>query len=117
MDMHGHQSKDSLTKFASNLHQHKRFDWAVRNFKSVVMQLVQDFPVSSVCEIGGGRSPTLQPDDARRLNIDIMINDILSEELKLLPGEFKTSCFDVSNRNLPESQIEKYDLVFSCYAS
>ena len=67
----------------------------------------------SVLEIGGGRSPTLNPEEVRAGSIEYTVNDIDPSELDLVDPAYATLCLDMS-ASLPAAvSHRRFDLIFS----
>jgi SAM-dependent methyltransferase len=67
----------------------------------------------SVLEIGGGRSPTLNPEAVRAGGIEYTVNDIDPSELALVDPAYATLCFDMSASLPAEVSRRRFDLIFS----
>jgi SAM-dependent methyltransferase len=103
----------SLTVATNELIQDNGYDWAWTHFKETLVALAQRFGVTSVLEIGGGRSPTLTSGEARSLRLDLSINDISPAELERCADDFAPDhrlLFDISGEALPAAT---FDMVFS----
>lgn len=88
--------------------------WAWDNYESTILGLTQQFGLRRVCEIGGGRDPLFTAEQAKRRNIDLIVNDIDAGELALTPAGLKTARFDIAG-DLSEPDIARggYDLMVS----
>lgn len=81
--------------------------------KSILHELANTAPGTlRVLEVGGGRTPLLDPDECAELDLEYWVNDISQEELDHVEGTYKTVRFDIAG---PEADLpdEQYDLVFS----
>lgn len=69
---------------------------------------------ATVLEVGGGRHPFFSPDEAARLGMRLVVNDIDVDELGYAPGDFERTVFDIA-KEIHRSDVEFgcFDLVFS----
>ncbi len=81
--------------------------------KAIIRELVREREgTTRVLEVGGGRTPLLDPDECASLDLEYWVNDISQDELDLVAGTYKTARFDIAGPTeaLPNDQ---FDLVFS----
>jgi SAM-dependent methyltransferase len=62
----------------------------------VVSELCSKLPARRIVEIGGGRDPLFNRSEIESLGVDMTVNDILADELAVLPAGYRTACFDVA---------------------
>jgi SAM-dependent methyltransferase len=67
----------------------------------------------SILEVGGGRSPTLDPEEVLARGIEYAVNDIHPSELALVDPAYDTLCFDMSASLPPQVSDHRFDLIFS----
>jgi len=67
--------------------------WCWENYKPTVLELSRVRGLTRHLEIGAGRDPLFQPDEAAQLGLDITLNDISAHELSLAPSGYgKVQC-------------------------
>jgi len=84
------------------------------NFDTLILSLCDRFELTSVLEVGGGRSPRFATDLFESANRRYSINDISQFELDRAPAVIPHShrlCFDIAG-DLP-AELPSFDLVFS----
>jgi hypothetical protein len=81
------------------------------DFTPRVLELIADNGFRRVCDIGGGRSPTLSPADVKRLGLDYIVMDVSRDELDLAPRDFEKVVADVCT--VDESTLANVDFAFS----
>jgi SAM-dependent methyltransferase len=88
--------------------------WAWDNYERLVVELSQRMGLREVCEIGGGRDPMFNAEEARARGIDLVVNDIDANELALTPAGLRTTRFDVAGdlRELDGAE-NLYDMMIS----
>lgn len=82
---------------------------AWQKYKGVVEEVCALPWVSTVLEIGGGRSPLLSIGEIKQLNLNYAVNDISERELGKCPDYMDTLCFDIAG-DVPTKQ---FDFIFS----
>lgn len=89
-----------------------RSTFAHSHFKKHCIELIAQCDYRSVCEVGGGRTPLLTPQDARKLGIEYTVLDASAEELAHAPPEFGQIHGDICS--LDETALRpRFDFVFS----
>jgi SAM-dependent methyltransferase len=85
------------------------------NFIPMVQGLIRESGFRSVMEVGGGRFPSFEQDEAVALGVDYTVNDISQRELSLAPDWVRTACFDIQTNdpNALAGHEGAYDLVYS----
>lgn len=106
------QKEQPLAGALARLEPHWYHQWAWDNYKRTVIEVAQEYGLTRLCEIGGGRDPLLRPDEARRLGFDIVVNDIDQHELDWTPTGFDTACFDIAG-DVSRFPKNSYDMMFS----
>jgi SAM-dependent methyltransferase len=92
--------------------------WAWENFKPAILAYARAARMAygrpaRLLEIGGGRAPLFEPQEARAEGLEITVNDIDAGELARAPAEFARAQFDVAGDAARLGALERYDLVFS----
>ncbi|MCA0424626.1 MAG: methyltransferase domain-containing protein [Proteobacteria bacterium] len=89
-------------------------DWAWDNYDKIIPALSRHFGLKRLCEIGGGRDPLFQRQEANALGLHYTINDIDPVELAHAPEGYDKACFDIAGDlwALP-GQPGPYDLMVS----
>lgn len=79
----------------------------------IITDLVGSRAGLRVLEIGGGRTPLLDPEQCAALDVDYWVNDISPDELRLVEHQYRTACFDIagSTEQLPDDV--EFDVIFS----
>jgi SAM-dependent methyltransferase len=89
-------------------------EWAWANYKRVVSGLCDRFSSRRLIEIGGGRDPLFSPEEISALGVEMTVNDIAPGEIAVLPGGYKTACFDIAGDISMSTDLrESFDLAFS----
>jgi len=98
-----------------------RESWAWDNYKPTLLGFVESLRQLGRCggdgsvrllEIGGGRGPQFNPDEAKRLGVALTVNDIDARELSLAPPGFGAACFNIADEVDP-ALFGQFDFVFS----
>jgi SAM-dependent methyltransferase len=90
---------------------HQFLGWAAA--PGYMQTIIDRESARSILEVGGGRTPTLAPDEVRANGIQYTVNDIEAEELALLGSGYETLCVDMAAPLPPEVSGKRYDLIFS----
>jgi SAM-dependent methyltransferase len=84
---------------------------AMRGYDDTLRSVVSRYPQADILELGGGRWPSFRLSELPKNLRSYTVNDVSSEELSLVPDDYRTACFDVSG---DASAFEgRYDVVFS----
>lgn len=84
----------------------------IREHKQRVRQLIVDYGLTAICEIGGGRTPLFSVDEVAELGVDYTVLDISDEELALAPPGYRTICADICDGDMA-GEGARFDLMFS----
>lgn len=76
-----------------------------------LLELIAENGFRRVCDIGGGRSPMLSPEDVRHRGLEYIVMDVSRDELDLAPPEFEKVVADVCS--VDESTVADVDFAFS----
>jgi len=87
------------------------FAYGVNHHKERCRQLIRSNGFTTVCEIGGGRSPLFSRDEALAMGLDYTILDISATELGAAPDHVKKVQADIGALDLQTSG--RYDFMFS----
>src|SRR5437879_10998204 len=87
------------------------FAYGVNHHKDPCRQLIAANGFTTVCEIGGGRSPLFSRDEALAMGLDYTILDISDSELRAAPDHVKKIQADIGARDL--QRCGPYDFMFS----
>src|SRR5438132_629630 len=87
------------------------FAYGVVHHKDHCRQLIASNGFTTVCEIGGGRSPLFGRDEALAMGLDYTILDISDSELRAAPDHVKKIRADIGARDLQRGG--PYDFMFS----
>ncbi len=84
------------------------------SLKPTLERLIRRLEADTVLEVGGGRHPFFSLEEANRLGIRLVVNDIDVGELRYAPNGFERTVFDIA-REIHRSDVEfgSFDLVFS----
>jgi SAM-dependent methyltransferase len=106
--------KGSLETFFRGLAPDWHSQWAWDHYEATILALMHQFGLSRLCEIGGGRDPMFTAPEARRLGVDLVVNDIDPGELVLTPKGLRTARFDIAG-DLSEPDVARggYDMMVS----
>lgn len=85
-------------------------------FATIVMRLVEEHAIRSVCDFGGGANPVMALGDVERLGLRYLVVDTSSDELGKTPPGYRTLRADVTApcHDLAGSQ---FDLVVSRFVA
>lgn len=88
--------------------------WAWDNYEGLIADLSRRLQLPDICEIGGGRDPMFDADQAAAKGINLIVNDIDAGELALAPPGMPTVRFDVAGdlREL-DGASDLYDMMIS----
>jgi 2-polyprenyl-3-methyl-5-hydroxy-6-metoxy-1,4-benzoquinol methylase len=84
-------------------------DSAYRQYKSIVIALAAN---RRLLEIGAGRRPLLTPEEIKERNVHYTANDIMQNELDLIPFPVEKAVFD-SCGGVPPECAGRYDVICS----
>src|SRR5438445_13718226 len=87
------------------------FAYGVVHHKDHCRQLIASNGFTTVCEIGGGRSPLFGRDEALAMGLDYTILDISDTELRAAPDHVKKIQSDIVARD--RDNAVRYDIMFS----
>ena len=107
------ETAQSLTDWARSYFTNNDGSWPFANYEQTVLDLVSQFSLQSVVEIGAGRSPLFTPKDFEAIGASYTMNDISQEELDAAPEEVADAhktCFDIAGA---VQERDNYDLVYS----
>ena len=89
------------------------WNWAWDNYKTTILELANDGNRRRHLEIGAGRDPLFQPEEAVRHGLDVTLNDISAAELALAPSGYRKVECDISSPTARATLGEEaYDLVY-----
>ena len=84
-------------------------DTAWQQYESIVRELSTN---RTLLEIGAGRSPLITLSAIKQRNIDYVANDIIEEELNLIPFPVRKAHFDICG-DLPPEFVGLFDVICS----
>jgi SAM-dependent methyltransferase len=88
--------------------------WAHVDFTERLRDRLAALGGGSVCELGGGARPALEPEFLQRHALSCLIVDVSGEELSKAPPGYETLIGDVSSADFATGPHDgSYDLVFS----
>lgn len=88
--------------------------WSWDNYKAFVTRLSQEWGLTRHLDIGGGRDPLFQPEEARDLGLSVTLNDISAAELARAPASYrKVHCDIASAETMRTIAPESFDFVYS----
>ena len=103
-----------LAELVADLRYSPDWNWAWANYKETIVRLSTEYGLNRHLEVGGGRDPLFSPLEARRLDLDITLNDISAKELALAPPAFrKLHCDIAADDTMRHVETDAYDLVYS----
>jgi SAM-dependent methyltransferase len=88
-------SETDISDFVARLRANRQSEWAQKNFRSIVLDLIGVTRARCVMEIGAGRRPAFNADQTTELGIRYFANDISEEELARAPGHVRKAQFDI----------------------
>jgi SAM-dependent methyltransferase len=102
-----------IRKVVADLGYPAHWNWCWENYKPTVIELARSRGLRRHLEIGAGRDPLFQPQEAAALGFDITLNDISAHELALAPsGHGKMQC-DIASPQAPDILGRgQYDLAY-----
>lgn len=102
-----------IRKIVADLGYPSHWHWCWENYKPTVIELSRVRGLRRHLEIGAGRDPLFQPDEAAKLGLDITLNDISAHELSLAPSGYGKMECDIASPQAPDILGRgKYDLVY-----
>jgi SAM-dependent methyltransferase len=102
-----------IRKIVADLGYPSHWHWCWENYKPTVIELSRVRGLRRHLEIGAGRDPLFQPDEAAKLGLDITLNDISAHELSLAPSGYGKMQCDIASPEAPDILGRgKYDLVY-----
>jgi SAM-dependent methyltransferase len=88
-------------------------DWGWENFERIAFALMDEFRLTRVLEIGGGRDPAFLAASHER-GFQLVVNDIDPRELALLPAGTTTATFNIAGDIAARADLAgAFDLVTS----
>lgn len=85
-------------------------------FEGRVRELITANGHEKVCDLGGGRSPLLSPEEAQALGISYTVCDVSRRELELGPAGHDKLLLDISTPLAAEGR-KGFDLIFSRFVA
>ncbi len=105
---------DDIRKIVADLGYHSYWQWGWDNYKPTILELSRVRGLGRHLEIGAGRDPLFQPDEANKLGLHISLNDISAHELSLAPSGYnKVECDITSPQAADILGRGEYDLAYS----
>lgn len=102
-----------IRKIVADLGYPSHWHWCWDNYKPTIIALSRARGLSHHLEIGAGRDPLFQPDEAKALGLDITLNDISAHELSLAPSGYNKVQSDIASPHAPDILgRNKYDLAY-----
>ncbi len=83
----------------------------LEEFRKNINQLITNFEIKKICEVGGGANPEISLDVIEKHQLEYTLLDISIEELTKAPHGYNKIQADISSANL--SLDGKFDLIFS----
>ena len=88
--------------------------WSWDNYKPFVTRLSQEWGLTRHLDIGGGRDPLFDPEEAKALGLSVTLNDISGEELARAPASYaKIQCDIASPDTMRTIPAGAFDFVYS----
>jgi SAM-dependent methyltransferase len=81
------------------------------SYLPTLMRLISSYEAPRILELGGGRTPSFQPDELAPNIASYTVNDISAEELALTGPDYQTALFDVTGD--VSRFAGQFDVVFS----
>ncbi|MGO8737762.1 class I SAM-dependent methyltransferase [Rhodoblastus sp.] len=102
-----------IRKIVADLGYPSHWHWCWENYKPTIIELSRNRGLRRHLEIGAGRDPLFQPDEAAELGLDITLNDISAHELALAPSGYGKMECDITSPRAPDILGRgKYDLAY-----
>jgi SAM-dependent methyltransferase len=103
----------AIHKIVADLGYPSHWHWCWENYKPTIIELSRARGLRRHLEIGAGRDPLFQPNEAAELGLNITLNDISAHELSLAPSGYgKIEC-DIASPQAPDILGRgQYDLVY-----
>jgi SAM-dependent methyltransferase len=86
-------------------------------FMQLVVRLVEEHALRSVCDFGGGANPVLPADEITRLRLRYLVVDVSSEELAKAPPGYDSAALDVTAGVALDLPHMPFDLVISRFVA
>ncbi|MBB4200981.1 SAM-dependent methyltransferase [Rhodoblastus sphagnicola] len=101
-DQTGASPTADIRRIVADLGYPARWNWCWENYKPTVIELSRARGLRRHLEIGAGRDPLFQPDEATQLDLDITLNDISAHELSLAPSGYGKVLCDIAAPDAPD---------------
>jgi SAM-dependent methyltransferase len=89
-------------------------EWAHVDFTTRLRRRLEELGGGTVCELGGGARPALEPEFLREHDLSCLVVDVSETELAKAPEGYMTLVGDVSSPSFRTGEHDgSYDLVFS----
>ncbi len=88
------------------------FGYGVANHKDHCRSLIRSHGFTTVCEIGGGRSPLFSAEEAQALRLEYTVLDISEHELQSAPDHVRKVQADICAPDVADLP-QRYDFMFS----
>jgi SAM-dependent methyltransferase len=89
-------------------------EWAHLDFTARLRQRLEQLRGGTVCELGGGARPALEPEFLREHDLACLVVDLSESELAKAPPGYRTLVGDVSSPAFQTGEHDgSYDVVFS----
>ena len=103
-----------LGDILAELGYHPDWLWSWDNYKPFVTRLAGEWGLARHLDIGGGRDPLFDPDEAKALGLCVTLNDISAGELARAPAAYDKICCDIaSSETMRTIRPGSFDFVYS----
>ena len=86
-------------------------------FMQLVVRLVEEHNLRSVCDFGGGANPVLPSEEIARFGLRYLVVDVSAEELAKAPPGYTTAAMDVTAAAAADLPGAPFDLVISRFVA
>ena len=86
-------------------------------FAQLVVRLVEEHGLRSICDFGGGANPVLPTNEIARLGLRYLVADVSAEELAKAPPGYATAVTDVTAAAAADLRGAPFDLVVSRFVA
>ncbi len=105
-----HGQVPKLADYLESLLPDHNYSSAFLHLPDALRGLTVTYGLHDLLEVGGGRTPHFDLEDAAELGVDLWVSDISQKELDQLPDDYRTLTFDIASPVVDEEYV---DLVFS----